>query len=112
MQGEIAIQVLEARVADVLAQEVDHLSVDIDPHVLHVLLDRYNGKGVAIGFDITVSPNDTKAIQVVVEGPATAAAKFVTVASFPAITASAIGASPTTASFYYVVYPRRHGRNS
>ena len=65
----------------------------------------FNGRGAMIMLDVTATPNDAQTLQVTVEVKDPASAKYVPIASFTALTASVLGASPTTETYVYTLYP-------
>jgi hypothetical protein len=65
----------------------------------------YNHRGVQILLDVTATPNNAETLQIVLQGQDPTSAKFMDLATFTALTASALGAAPTTETYCYTVYP-------
>jgi len=65
----------------------------------------YNGRGAKIFLDITATPNNTETLQVTIEEKDPVSNKYVQIAAFPALTASALGATPTTETYLYEIGP-------
>ena len=65
----------------------------------------YNGLGAQIMLDVTATPNDAQTLTVTVEVKDSVSGKYVILASFTALTASALGAAPTTETYVYSIYP-------
>lgn len=63
------------------------------------------GPAVTLYLDITASPNNAETLTVSIQGKDPVTGKYVTLAAFTAITASAIGATPTTATFAFILDP-------
>ncbi|MGE0227764.1 MAG: hypothetical protein AB7I38_10995 [Dehalococcoidia bacterium] len=65
----------------------------------------YNGRGAQIILDVTATPNNAETLQVTVELKDPVSGKYVQVAAFTALTASVLGATPTTETYVYTLYP-------
>lgn len=68
--------------------------------------DAINGKGAtgAIFYlDVTATPNDAQTLTFAVQGQDPVSNKWVTITAFTALTASNLGASPTTETYLYTV---------
>ena len=65
----------------------------------------YNGRGAQIMLDVTGTPNNTETLQLTVEVKDSVSGKYFQIAPFTALTASVLGASPTTETYVYTVYP-------
>ena len=65
----------------------------------------YNGRGAQITLDVTATPNNAETLQVTVEVKDPVSGKYVQVAAFTALTASVLGATPTTETYVYTLYP-------
>jgi hypothetical protein len=65
----------------------------------------HNVRGVVVTLDITNTPNnaETLTLQIQFKDPVTG--KYQTVTAYAALTASVLGANPTTATFLYTLYP-------
>lgn len=63
----------------------------------------YNGRGAKIFLDITGTPNNTETLQLTLEEKDPVSGKYVQIAAFTALTASALGASPTTETYIYEI---------
>lgn len=65
----------------------------------------YNARGVQLTLDITATPNNAETLTVELQVKDPVSAKYTTITAFTALVASALGASPTTATYVYTVYP-------
>jgi hypothetical protein len=65
----------------------------------------YNATGVVISVDFTATPNNAETITVSLQAKDPVSAKYVTITAFTALTASALGATPTTETYLYSLYP-------
>lgn len=65
----------------------------------------YNGRGAQIILDVTATPNNAETLQVTVEVKDSVSNKYVRIAAFTALVASALGATPTTETYAYTLYP-------
>jgi hypothetical protein len=65
----------------------------------------HDGRGVVLALDVTATPNDAQTLTVAIQIRDPISGKAVTVISFTALTASALGATPTTETYLYTVYP-------
>ena len=65
----------------------------------------YNGRGAQVILDVTATPNDAQTLQITIEAKDPVTSKYVQMAAFTALVASAIGATATTATYIYTVYP-------
>lgn len=63
----------------------------------------YNGRGIQLTLDITATPNNTETLQVVIEEKDPVSGKYVQIAAFAALTASVLGATPSTATYVYTL---------
>ena len=64
-----------------------------------------NGCGVTVFLDVTATPNNTETLTLAVEGYDPASQKWVPLTAFTALTASDIGATSSTDTYAYTVYP-------
>jgi hypothetical protein len=62
-------------------------------------------RGVVVCLDVTATPNDAQTLTLAVQVKDEVSGKYVTVTAFTALTASALGATPTTETYVYTVYP-------
>jgi hypothetical protein len=65
----------------------------------------YNATGVVISVDFTATPNNAETITVAIQAKDPVSAKYVTITAFTALTSSALGATPTTETYLYSLYP-------
>lgn len=65
----------------------------------------WNSRGAQIILDVTATPNDVQTLQVTVEVKDPVSGKYVQIAAFTALVASALGAAPTTETYAYTMYP-------
>lgn len=65
----------------------------------------YNGRGAQIMLDVTATPNDAQTLTVTVEVKDVVSSKYVVIASFTALLATTLGATPTTETYVYTLYP-------
>lgn len=62
-------------------------------------------RGLMLILDVTATPNNTETLTPVLQVYDLASKKYQAVTTFAALTASALGAAPTTATFIYTLYP-------
>lgn len=65
----------------------------------------HGARGVVLILDVTATPNNAETLTVGVQGRDPISGKGVAMIAFTALVASALGATPTTATFAYTVYP-------
>lgn len=65
----------------------------------------YNGRGVVVTLDVTATPNNAETLTVAIQSKGPVSGKYVTISAFTALVASALGATPTTATFVFSLYP-------
>jgi hypothetical protein len=65
----------------------------------------HNARGVVIAVDFTATPNNAETVTVAIQAKDPVSAKYVTLTAFTALTASALGASPTTETYLYTLCP-------
>ena len=65
----------------------------------------YNGRGAKIFLDVTATPNDAQTLTVTVEEKDGVSGKYVQIASFTALVASVLTATPTTETYEYEIGP-------
>lgn len=63
------------------------------------------GAGVLLTLDVTTTPNNSETATVSIQAKDIASGKYVTLTAFTALTASNLGASPTTATYAYTLRP-------
>lgn len=66
---------------------------------------RNAGAGVVLVLDVTATPNNAETLTLALQVNDPASNKYVTITTFTALTASALGAAPTTETYVYSVYP-------
>lgn len=62
-------------------------------------------KGVIIALDVTATPNDAQTLTLEVQVKDPVSAKYVTITAYTALLASTLGATPTTETYLYTLYP-------
>lgn len=62
-------------------------------------------RGVLILVDFTATPNDAQTMTAQLQAKDPVSGKYLTVSAFTALTASALGAAPTTETYGFLVYP-------
>jgi hypothetical protein len=70
-----------------------------------VVQTNHHADGLMLILDVTATPNDAQTLTVALQAVDPASGKAVTLTAFAALTASVLGAAPTTATFLYSVYP-------
>lgn len=65
----------------------------------------HNARGVIVTLDVTVTPNNAETITVAIQLKDSASGKYLTISAFTALTASVLGASPTTETYAFTFYP-------
>jgi hypothetical protein len=65
----------------------------------------HHGRGVLLVLDVTATPNNAETLTVAVQAKDPVSGKAVTLTAFAALTASSLGATPTTETYAYTVYP-------
>ena len=63
------------------------------------------GRGVLLVLDVTATPNDAQTLTVAIQVLDEASGKAVTLTAFTALVASALGATPTTATYLFTLLP-------
>jgi hypothetical protein len=61
--------------------------------------------GVVLSLDITATPNNAETLTLVIEAKDPASGKYGALTAFAALVASALGATPTTATYFYTLAP-------
>lgn len=64
-----------------------------------------SGSGVVLAVDFTATPNNTETMTVAIQMKDPVSGKYVTMTVFTALTASALGATPTTETYLFTLYP-------
>lgn len=62
-------------------------------------------RGVLLVVDYTATPNNAETIQPTIQAKDALTGKYQNIVAFTAVTSSTLGASPTTATFLYTLYP-------
>lgn len=62
-------------------------------------------RGVQLYIDFTATPNNSETATVSIEAKDPASGKYQAMTAFAALTASGLGANPTTATYLYTIYP-------
>jgi hypothetical protein len=65
----------------------------------------HNARGVVIAVDFTATPNNAETATVAIQAKDPVSSKYVTLTAFTALTASNLGATPTTETYLYSLYP-------
>jgi len=65
----------------------------------------YNGGGAKVFLDVTATPNNAETLTLTVEEKDPASSKYVQIASFTALVASVLTATPTTETYEYEIGP-------
>lgn len=68
-------------------------------------VNNYGGTGVVVFVDYTISPNNTETMTTSIEVQDPASGKWVALTAFTALTSSNIGATATTETYVYTLYP-------
>lgn len=68
-------------------------------------IELLDGRGVQIILDVTATPNNAETLTLSVGAFDGASNKWQTITAFTALTASGIGATSTTATYIYTLYP-------
>lgn len=64
-----------------------------------------SGTGLMLFIDFTTSPNNAETLTPAIEVKDPATGKWMAITTFTALVSSAIGASPTTQTYIYTLYP-------
>jgi hypothetical protein len=62
-------------------------------------------RGLMVFVDFTATPNDAQTATVAIQGKDPASGKYSTLTAFTALTASVLGATPTTETYAYTLIP-------
>lgn len=65
----------------------------------------YNAQGVVVSVDFTATPNNAETFTLAIQAKDPVSAKYVTITAFAALTSSGLGATPTTETYLYSLYP-------
>lgn len=68
-------------------------------------ITNYNARGILLAVDFTATPNNAETMTVGIQAKDPVSGKYVTMTAFTALTASALGASPTAETYLYTLYP-------
>ena len=65
----------------------------------------FNGRGGVLFVDFTATPNNTETFTLSIEEKDPVSGKYVPLTAFTALTSSTLGATPTTETYMYTLYP-------